>query len=58
MAHDRLLYDKFRLNVYVDLLNAALSRQVTSLTQDTPGMLPREDSFPIVLPSIGIHGAL
>jgi hypothetical protein len=54
----RILYDKFRLDVYVELVNATLSRQVTSLTQDAPNTAPRDDSFRVVLPSIGIHGEL
>ena len=52
------VYDKFLLDVYAELVNATLSQQVTSLTQDSPGMPPREDSFRVVLPSIGIHGEL
>jgi hypothetical protein len=54
----RILYDRFRLNVYVELVNATLSQQVTSLRQDAPGMPTHEDSFRVVLPSIGIHGEL
>jgi hypothetical protein len=54
----RILYDKFRLDVYVKLVNASLSNQVTSLVQDAPSLSPREDSFRVVLPSIGIHGEL
>ena len=52
----RFLFDKFALDGYVELVNATLSRQVVGLVQPSPGVAPTEDSFRIVLPSIGVHG--
>jgi hypothetical protein len=51
----RFLFDKFSLDAYLELVNATLSRQVTGLTQ--MGLeRPSQDSFRIVLPTIGLHG--
>jgi TonB dependent receptor-like, beta-barrel len=51
----RVVYDRFILNVYVELVNATLSRQVYSV-DETPSGQVRENSFRIVLPSIGVRG--
>ncbi len=51
----RLLFDKFLLDVYVELLNATFSRQVVGLTQEAPDTPPTENAYRIVLPSIGVH---
>jgi hypothetical protein len=50
----RAVYSKFLLNFYVELVNATFTRQVYSITQ--VGGMPREESFQIVLPSIGVRG--
>jgi hypothetical protein len=50
----RMVYDRFIFNVYVELVNATLSRQVVSITETSPGRFT-EDSFRIVLPSIGVR---
>ncbi|HEY4188351.1 MAG TPA: TonB-dependent receptor [Polyangia bacterium] len=52
----RLLYDKFRLDVYVELVNATLNRQVVGLKQDALNGPLHQDGFSIVLPSVGVHG--
>jgi hypothetical protein len=50
-----VLFDKFRAQVYAELVNATLSRQVYSLTAVGPGQFT-ENSVRIVLPSIGVRG--
>lgn len=56
-AERRVLFDAFTLNVYVELVNAMLSREVYQLDQQPTGELS-ERSLRIVLPSIGIRGEL
>jgi hypothetical protein len=51
----RVIYDKFIFNFYIELVNATLSRQVVGVTETYDGQF-REDSFRIVLPSIGVRG--
>ena len=51
----RMVYDRFILNVYVELLNATLTRQVYSYMEPLPGQL-QENSFRLVLPSVGVRG--
>ena len=51
----RFLFDKFSLDGYFELVNATLSRQVTGLSY-TGTEMPSQDSFRIVLPTIGVHG--
>jgi hypothetical protein len=51
----RVTYERFVLNFYFELVNATLSRQVYSVTETWPGQF-RENSFRIVLPSIGVRG--
>jgi TonB-dependent receptor-like protein len=51
----RIIYARFILNVYLELVNATLSRQVYSVTETSPGQF-KENSFSIVLPSIGVRG--
>ena len=53
----RVLFQKFRMDLYLELVNATLSRQVVGLTPDFMGGT-RQDSFKIVLPSIGLHAEL
>jgi hypothetical protein len=50
----RIVYDKFLLNFYVELVNATWSRQVYAVSQDGTGQV-KERSFRIVLPSIGLR---
>ena len=52
----RFLFDRFRLDGYVELVNATFSRQVIGLVQMAPATPPQPDAFRIVLPSIGVHG--
>jgi hypothetical protein len=52
----RILFDKFAIDGYLELVNATLSRQVVGLVQSMPGSPPTEDAFRIVLPSLGLHG--
>jgi hypothetical protein len=51
----RIIYDRFTLNVYVELVNATLSRQAYDLVPRGDGTFD-EKSFRIVLPSIGVRG--
>jgi hypothetical protein len=53
----RVLFQKFRMDLYLELVNATLSRQVVGLQYDYMGG-SRPDSFKIVLPSMGIHAEL
>jgi len=54
----RVTFDKFVLNVYLELVNASLSRQVYAVTQAPTGVPGdvEEKSFRLVLPSIGVRG--
>lgn len=54
----RFLFDKFALDVYIELANATLTRQVVGLVQEEVNGPLRRDGFTIVLPSIGVHGEL
>jgi hypothetical protein len=49
----RTFYAKFIFDFYVELVNATFSRQVYGITQ--AGGMPKEESFQIVLPSIGVR---
>ncbi|HEY8926980.1 MAG TPA: hypothetical protein VIU64_21505, partial [Polyangia bacterium] len=51
----RFVFDAFTLDAYLELVNATLSRQVTSLSQERFDEPPHEESFRIVLPTIGVH---
>jgi hypothetical protein len=53
----RFLYEKFTLDVYVELANAnaTATRRVVGLVQDSTSAPLRQDGFTIVLPSIGVH---
>jgi hypothetical protein len=55
-ADKRLIFDRMTFDVFVELGNATLNRQVTAIgASDMPGMPPSEVGFRIVLPSIGVH---
>jgi hypothetical protein len=56
-AERRILFDAFTLNVYVELVNATLSREVYELDQQPTGDLSQR-SLRVVLPAIGIRGEL
>jgi hypothetical protein len=56
-AERRILFDAFTLNVYVELVNATLSREVYELDQQPSGELSQR-SLRVVLPAIGIRGEL
>lgn len=49
-----IVYDKFLLDVYAELVNATASAQVYALTQTGAGELEQQ-SFRIVLPSVGVR---
>lgn len=53
-ADHRWVFDAFTLEGYVELVNATLTRQVLTLNE-TPNGVVAQDSFRIVLPSIGLH---
>jgi len=55
----RMIYDRFILNFYVELVNATLTRQVYAFSEQTPGVTAgqlQENSFRLVLPSVGVRG--
>ncbi|HVZ75015.1 MAG TPA: hypothetical protein VHJ20_21685 [Polyangia bacterium] len=52
----RISFDEFRLEVYAELVNATLNREVVGLNQSAPGLPVVESSYRIVLPSVGVHG--
>jgi len=56
----RYVFKSFSLELYAELQNATLSRQVTSVDYfPTPnGVMMSETSYRIILPSIGIHGEM
>ncbi len=56
-AERRILFDTFALSVYVELVNATLSREVYELDQQPSGELSQR-SLRVVLPAIGIRGEL
>jgi hypothetical protein len=51
----RVVYDRFVFNFYIELVNATLSRQVVGVRETFDGQF-EQDSFRIVLPSIGVRG--
>jgi hypothetical protein len=51
----RVIYDKFQLDIYAELVNATFSRQAYSVTQLGPDRF-QVNTFRIVLPSIGVRG--
>jgi TonB family protein len=50
----RMIFDRYALTLYAELVNATLTRQVVSLTDTGTGQ--RQGDFRIVIPSIGVHG--
>jgi hypothetical protein len=53
----RVLFQKFRMDLYLELVNATLNRQVLGLSPSFDGRI-RTDSFKFVLPSMGIHAEI
>jgi hypothetical protein len=51
----RIVYDKFQLDIYAEIVNATFSRQVYSLTRVSSSGPPQQNSFRIVLPSLGVR---
>lgn len=56
-AERRILFDAFTLNLYFELVNATLTREVYQLDQQPTGELS-ERSLRIFLPSLGVRGEL
>jgi len=50
----RILFDKFQLDLYAELVNATLTPQVYALTQSPAGEIEQR-SFRLILPSIGVR---
>ncbi len=55
-ADRRFVMNAFTFEIYFELVNATLSREVVALRQDFAMINPTPRSFRIVLPSIGVHG--
>jgi TonB dependent receptor/TonB-dependent Receptor Plug Domain/PEGA domain len=53
----RFILDRFTIEVYLELVNLTLNRQVVGLRRTTEGGLQRE-GFRIVLPSLGVRAEL
>jgi hypothetical protein len=50
----RYVFDRFLMDVYLELVNTTLQRQVVGYRQDRD--VVERDSFRIVLPSLGLRG--
>ena len=60
-AEKRIVFDRFVMSIYADFANATLTRevvQVVKTTDDRGNPVVREDSFHLILPTIGIHAEL
>ena len=57
-AERRFLFDTFTLDVYLELVNATLTREVYQLDQDRLTGALTERSLRVVLPSLGIRGEM
>ena len=53
-ADKRFLFDNFILDVYVELVNSTLSREVFEIKREGSGAVT-ENYYRLVLPSIGVH---
>jgi hypothetical protein len=51
----RIVFDSFLLEVYAELANATLTRQVSGIGPGD-GTTRTHDSFRLVIPSLGVHG--
>ena len=54
-ADKRLVFDRITFDVFLELGNATLNRQVTAIDAGAMGAPPDQVGFRIVLPSIGVH---
>jgi hypothetical protein len=54
----RFLFDAFTLHAYAEIVNASMRRTVLSLEQDPVTNQVSENSYLIVLPSLGIRGEM
>jgi hypothetical protein len=52
----RIVFDAWALELYAELANATLTRQVYSLGTNYNGPDSTKDSFRLVIPSLGLHG--
>jgi len=50
----RFVFDRYVLDVYLELVNTTLTRQIVDIKRTPDGTLDRK-GFRIVLPSIGVH---
>jgi hypothetical protein len=50
----RIVFDRYVLDLYLEAINATLTRQVFNVVNDLSGQR-QETSFRIVLPSLGVH---
>ncbi len=57
-AERRYTFDRFVLDLYVELVNATLNRQVTGYRYDGATRTVRPDAFRLVLPSIGLRAEI
>jgi hypothetical protein len=58
-AERRFIFDRFLLDAFIDLGNVTLTREVVQLvsTEDSQGhAIVAEQSFRIILPTVGVHG--
>ena len=55
-AERRLLFNKFVLDVYLEMVNCTFNRQIFDMGQNIPSGPIVVDSQRIVLPSLGVHG--
>jgi hypothetical protein len=53
-ADKRMVFDRYVLDVYLEVVNTTLSRQVFDLKRNDQGALT-EKAYRIVLPSLGVH---
>lgn len=56
-AERHFLFETFTLDVYVEVVNATLTREVFGVTQDDSGAISTQ-SLRIVLPSLGVRGEM
>ena len=54
-AEHRFLFNRFVLDVYLEMVNCTLNRQIFDMGQYASGQI-YQDSQRIVLPSLGVHG--
>ena len=53
-AERRFIFDRFAVDVYLELVNATLNRQVFELRQSSSGQ-SSETRYRVILPSLGVH---